>query len=178
MKARNWRRTARGMVMCAAVALSAKAQRGAPQYSGDDHLRLLTFQVTIDPSVVNWGEVCFAVEPGYAVNAHTPTDQTIVPTTLQVPKWNGGLLAQDQMWPATTDVALRGTVQKTLQMYTGNLCVKTALMTQTSGQRFAGKLVYQVCSVTSCSKVRKFKFDVPVKLKSAPLNGNPFPQHN
>src|SRR5262245_52234601 len=90
------------------------------------------------------------IAPGWHVNAHTPRDQFLIPTTLAVTP-PPGMQAGEVVWPAPIERKLAFGGDKALLLYEGTVPLKVPLSGAPTGARtMRASLRYQACDDSRC----------------------------
>ena len=131
-----------------------------PAAAHAERVSLETDSFTVQAGKPSWIELRFRVNPGLHINSHTPADETLIPTTLQVDGGPSSQLLRTE-FPAGTPYRLQIGQGETLSTYQGEFAVRLQISVAAQGQTIlAGKLHYQACDTASCLPAR----DLPLRL--------------
>lgn len=113
------------------------------------HVELLTDSATIVAGKPEWVELRFRVDPGLHINSHTPHDELLVPTSLQIEP-AAGLKVLGQEYPAGVPLHLEVGSGEVLSTYQGEFRVRVQLVASKGEPVASGNLRYQACDNKAC----------------------------
>ncbi len=153
------------------AALPACALRGQEIHLGDDvpgasalrrgHVELLSDALQLKAERPAWVELRFRVDPGFHINSHTPHDELLVPTVLDVTGAEQ-VRTLGQEYPAGVPLRLEVGNGETLSTYQGEFRVRLQLLAAKGDHLLTGALKYQACDARSCFPPRSLPFKVAV----------------
>lgn len=122
--------------------------------------------------------VAVQIEHGWHVNAHEPTFDYLIATTLEIApaEPNGGLSLGAPIYPPHIEQAFSFTDGKTLRVYEGTALIgleaRAARDLAPGVRRLTGRLTVQACNDTSCLAPAKLpiEIDVPIASAGEPVN--------
>jgi hypothetical protein len=128
------------------------------------HVELETSAATVRAGVTDWVELRFQVEPGMHINSHTPKDELLVPTALEV---NGGpVKVVKQEYPAGIPLRLDVGAGEVLSTYQGEFRVQLQVLAAAKGEaELTGTMRYQACDAHSCFPPKSLPVRVVVTAK-------------
>lgn len=128
------------------------------------HVELETPAATVKAGAAEWVELRFQVEPGMHINSHTPKDELLVPTALEVS--GGPVKVMKQEYPAGIPLRLDVGAGEVLSTYQGEFRVRLQVMAAAKGDaELAGTLRYQACDAHSCYPPKSLPVHVAVTAK-------------
>ncbi len=132
----------------------------SPAHARVERVSLDTDSFTLPAGKPGWIEVRFHVASGFHINSHTPGDETLIPTSLQVdPAANLHLLHTE--FPQGIPFHLQTGSGETLNTYQDEFHVRLEIAAPARGESLlTGKLHYQACDTAACFPPR----DLPVRL--------------
>lgn len=144
-----------GLFVLAATAGSISAQEISldfPRPTENSHAQRVT--VDEDPQAIvagraDWIELRFHVAPGFHINSHTPHDEMLIPTSLEVPR-SSMYQVQQEIYPAGEPLRLSIGTGETLSTYTGGFRIRVQVTAPKGENTFVGALHYQACNAASC----------------------------
>ena len=124
------------------------------------HVGLDTESATVDAGRPGWIELRFHVDPGFHINSHTPHDETLIPTSLQLDNPRELRLLRTE-FPEGTPFHLAVGSGETLSTYQGGFRVRLQITAPAHGETtLTGRLHYQACDSAACFPPR----DLPVRV--------------
>jgi hypothetical protein len=132
--------------------LAARAQEiqfGEAPVAHKGHVELLSDAVEVragEPQVV---ELRFRVEDGFHINSHTPKDELLIPTVLQLNAANGVKVVGEQ-YPKGSTFRLPLGSGETLDVYQGEFRVSVRVVVPKGSSTLVGVLKYQACDNAVC----------------------------
>lgn len=106
------------------------------------------------------------VKEGYHIQAHTVTDEFLIPTTLEI-NGNENLIVGKQTFPKAKKFKLEGT-KEDLNVYDGSFEINIVFETQKTIQKgkyaMNAKLHYQACDSKSCLFPKVIDFIIPIEI--------------
>jgi DsbC/DsbD-like thiol-disulfide interchange protein len=140
------------VALVAVLGLSASAQEiqlGAAPVAHKGHVELLSDAVDVkagEPQVV---ELRFRVQDGFHINSHTPNDELLIGTALQLNPANGVKVVEEQ-YPKGSTFRLPLGSGATLDVYQGEFRVSVRLVAPKGSSTLTGALKYQACDNAIC----------------------------
>jgi DsbC/DsbD-like thiol-disulfide interchange protein len=113
------------------------------------HVELLSDAVAVkagEPQVV---ELRFRVQDGFHINSHTPKDELLIPTELQLNAASGVKVAGEQ-YPKGSTFRLPVGSGETLDVYQGEFRVTVKVVAPKGSSTLVGVLKYQACDNAVC----------------------------
>lgn len=113
------------------------------------HVELLSDAVEVkagEPQVV---ELRFRVEDGFHINSHTPKDELLIATALQLSPARG-MKVVDEQYPHGSTFRLPLDSGGTLDVYQGEFRVSVRLVAPKGSSTLTGLLKYQACDNAVC----------------------------
>jgi len=113
------------------------------------HVELLSDAVEVkagEPQVV---ELRFRVQDGFHINSHTPKDELLIPTVLQLNAASGMKLVEEE-YPKGSTFRLPLDKTETLDVYQGEFRVSVRLVAPKGSSTLTGLLKYQACDNAVC----------------------------
>jgi hypothetical protein len=128
------------------------------------HVELETAAATVKAGAADWVELRFQVEPGMHINSHTPKDELLVPTALEVS--GGPVRVVKQEYPAGIPLRLDVGAGEVLSTYQGEFRVRLQVLAAAKGDaELEGTLRYQACDAHSCYPPKNLPVHVAVTAK-------------
>lgn len=112
------------------------------------HIELETQTVLVKANRPDWVELRFRVDPGFHVNSHTPHDELLLPTVLDLTPAQG-VKVTAQEYPAGIPLRLDIGSGETLSTYQGEFRVRVQVLAQ-GAAALDGALRYQACDAHAC----------------------------
>jgi hypothetical protein len=131
------------------VPLHAQIQFGEAPVAHKGHVELLSDAVEVmagEPQVV---ELRFRVQDGFHINSHTPKDELLIPTALQLNP-AGGVRVVGEQYPKGSTFRLPLGSGETLDVYQGEFRVTVRLVVPKGASTLIGVLKYQACDNAVC----------------------------
>lgn len=128
------------------------------------HVELQTDAVQVKAGKPDWIELRFRVDPGMHVNSHTPHDELLVPTQLEV-QGAEALKVVGQEYPAGVPLRLEVGAGETLSTYQGEFRVRLQVVASKGDSVLSGALRYQACDARSCFPPKRLPVRVTVSAK-------------
>ena len=155
-----------GLVACV---VGSGRVRGQEIHLGDPPARaaqrqyvvLRTDAVEVTAGKPDWVELRFFVEPGKHINAHTPHDELLVPTGLEV-TGDARVKVVGQEYPAGVPMRLDVGAGELLSTYQGEFRVRVEVVAARGDAVLTGWLRYQACDARSCFPPRGLPVRVAV----------------
>ncbi len=113
------------------------------------HVELLSDNVQVIAGAPQVVQLWFRVEEGFHINSHTPKDQLMIPTRLQLDS-AGGVKVIDEQYPAGASFQLKMGSGELLSVYQGRFSVSVRLVAPKGESTLNGVLHYQACGDASC----------------------------
>lgn len=135
--------------------------------SSANHSQRVTFfpePMLVRPNQPEWIDLRFRVAPGFHVNSHTPGDETLIPTSLQLgesPQYR----VLKQVYPPGTPLRLAIGAGQVLSTYQGEFRIRLQIVAAKDNGIVAGSLHYQACNAASCFPPRELPFSVPLSTR-------------
>lgn len=123
------------------------------------HVELETDAATVRAGHPDWIELRFRVDSGLHINSHTPHDELLIPTTLNL---NGSapIRVIGEEYPAGLSLRLNIGSGETLSTYQGEFWIRLQVVVPKGSSVLDGTLRYQACDNESCFPPRQ----LPVKV--------------
>lgn len=134
---------------------------GAQLQARRQHVEPLTASLQVKAGRPAWVELRFRVQPGFHINSHTPHDELLVPTTLDLTASSGTRLA-GQLYPPGLPLRLDAAGGETLSTYQGEFAVRVQVAAPRGEAELRGTLSYQACDARSCFPPRKLPLQVSI----------------
>jgi len=119
--------------------------------------------------------VVVAIQQGYHMNSHTPSEAYLIPTTLTATP-PAGFKVVDTMYPPGKQIKFQFS-EKPLDVYSGSVTVKLKLAADASAPVGAATipvvLRYQACNETTCLPPTKVPIDVKFSVAAAGTAAHP-----
>jgi hypothetical protein len=125
------------------------------------HIVVLSDAVDVEAGKPQVVELRFRVDPGFHINSHTPHDETLIPTVLQLDAADG-LQVQDAGYPAGTPFHLSTGAGETLDVYQGEFRVRLRITARKGALSLTGGLRYQACDNAACYPPRTLPLRIAV----------------
>jgi len=106
-------------------------------------------QVTVTARKPSTVALHFRIAPGLHINSHTPSGDSLIPTTFSVPA-SSGVHLETASYPEGTVVALMLDPKTKLSVYTGDFIVQARIVAAPGDHLVEGKLRYQACDNNEC----------------------------
>ena len=116
--------------------------------AGRQRVGLHTDSVAVKAGKPDWVELRFQVDPGLHINSHTPHDELLVPTALEV--GGGAVKVVGQEYPAGIPLRLEVGQGEVLSTYQGEFAVRVQVLAPKGDGMLEGVLRYQACNARSC----------------------------
>ncbi len=123
------------------------------------HVELETDALQVRPGRPDWIELRFRVDAGFHINSHTPKDELLVPTELQVVD-TSQLRISGQQYPAGVPLRLDVGEGEVLSTYQGEFRVRLQVTAKPGEGVLDGTLHYQACDARSCFPPRSLPVHV------------------
>lgn len=155
-------------LLCVCSALVAQdIQMGEPrQPRGKDHVHLVSDTVEVKAGREEVVELRFRVDDGYHINSHTPKDELLIPTELQINDVKGGAHAGfrvvQESYPTGSSFRLKIGAGETLDVYQGEFRVQLRMVASPGASTMTGALHYQACDNAACFPPRTLPVQVAV----------------
>jgi hypothetical protein len=94
-------------------------------------------------------ELRFRVQDGFHINSHTPKDELLIATALQISAANGLKVVEEQ-YPKGSTFRLPLASGETLDVYQGEFRVSVRLVVPKGSSTLTGALHYQACDNAVC----------------------------
>ncbi|MGA7342276.1 MAG: protein-disulfide reductase DsbD domain-containing protein [Terracidiphilus sp.] len=142
----------------AALALGALAAQGQIVPAGaqshvadgpDAVAYLFPEQVTVAAGRPSPVALHFRIAPGLHINSHTPSDNTLIPATLNIPV-SSGVRLDAASYPAGTEMSFPIDPKTKLSVYTGAFVIQARIVAAPGDHLVKGRLRYQACDRSEC----------------------------
>jgi DsbC/DsbD-like thiol-disulfide interchange protein len=130
-------------------ACSQQIQFGLTPAAHHGHVELLSDNVQVIAGAPHMVQLWFRVEDGFHINSHSPLDQLMIPTRLQLDV-AGGIKVIGEHYPAGTSFRLKMGSGTLLSVYQGKFPVSVRLVAPKGESTLNGVLHYQACGDASC----------------------------
>jgi DsbC/DsbD-like thiol-disulfide interchange protein len=137
------------LAMTCAPSVAQEIQLGPAAAPHKAHVELLSDAVEVkagEPQVV---ELRFRVQDGFHINSHTPKDELLIPTALQL-NAASGMKVVDEQYPKGSTFRLPLGEGATLDVYQGEFRVSVRLVAPKGSSTLTGLLKYQACDNAVC----------------------------
>ncbi len=125
------------------------------------HVELLSDTVEVKAGAPQLVELRFRVDDGFHINSHTPKDELLIPTALQLNTASGVKVVSEQ-YPKGSTFRLPLGSGETLEVYQGEFRVSLHLVVSKGSSTLTGALRYQACDNASCFPPRTLPVIVAV----------------
>ncbi len=125
------------------------------------HVELLSDDVQVIAGVPQVVQLWFRVDDGFHINSHTPLDQLLIPTRLEMNP-AGGTKVIGEQYPAGSPFRLKMGSGELLNVYQGRFAVNVRLLAPKGESTLKGVLHYQACGDASCFPPRALPVMVAV----------------
>ena len=135
--------------MACAPLVAQEIRLGDAPVAHKGHVELLSDAVEVkagEPQVV---ELRFRVQDGFHINSHTPKDELLIPTVLQLNAASGMKLVEEE-YPKGSTFRLPLDKTETLDVYQGEFRVSVRLVAPKGSSTLTGLLKYQACDNEVC----------------------------
>jgi DsbC/DsbD-like thiol-disulfide interchange protein len=139
---------------------SHPASKPKPQYV----TYLFPEQVTLPAGKPSPVDLHFKVADGLHINTHTPKEESLIPTTLNLPETSGVHL-EKAVYPAGSPYSFPDQPQEKLIVYTGEFTIHTQLTASKGNHLVQATLRYQACSNNTCLPPRSVPVAIDVIAK-------------
>ncbi len=146
------------LVVLGSAAKAQGIQLGDAPVAHKGHVELLSDAVAVmagEPQVV---ELRFRVDDGFHINSHTPKDELLIPTVLQL---DGAKVVGEQYPKGSTFRVPLGSGE-TLDVYQGEFRVSVRVVVPKGSSTLTGALRNQACDNTACIHPRILPVTVAV----------------
>jgi hypothetical protein len=113
------------------------------------HVELLSDAVEVKAGESQVVELRFRVQDGFHINSHTPKDELLIPTVLQLNAASGMKLVEEE-YPKGSTFRLPLDKTETLDVYQGEFRVSVRLVAPKGSSTLTGLLKYQACDNEVC----------------------------
>jgi DsbC/DsbD-like thiol-disulfide interchange protein len=113
------------------------------------HVELLSDAVEVKAGESQVVELRFRVQDGFHINSHTPKDELLIPTVLQLNAASGMKLVEEE-YPKGSTFRLPLDKTETLDVYQGEFRVSVRLVAPKGSSTLTGLLKYQACDNAVC----------------------------
>ena len=124
-------------------------------------VELETDAVQVRAGRPDWIELRFHVAPGYHINSHTPHDELLLPTVLELEPIDPVRIV-GQEYPAGIPLRLDVGAGETLSTYQGEFRVRLQLVAAKGDAVLAGVLRYQACDARACFPPKRLPVRIAV----------------
>jgi hypothetical protein len=150
-----------GKAICAVVAALSCAALAAHGQIVPDHAQrqsaaksdavvyLFPEQVTLPAGKPSPVALHFRIAQGLHINSHTPSGDSLIPTTFFIPS-DAGARLDGASYPSGADFALLLDSSEKLSVYTGDFVVQARLVAAPGNHLVQGTLRYQACDNREC----------------------------
>jgi DsbC/DsbD-like thiol-disulfide interchange protein len=118
-------------------------------------------QVTLPAGKASPVALHFRIAPGFHINSHTPTDESLIPTTFSVPSSTGVKLASAR-YPVGEEYILPLDPSTKLSVYTGEFSIEARLIAAHGNHLVQASLHYQACDKSACYPPRTITVPIDV----------------
>ena len=147
------------------VAAAQEIRFDLPRGTSESHTQRVTLDEepqTISAAKPQWIELRFHVAPGFHINSHTPHDDMLIATSLELAR-SPAYQVQQQLYPDGQPLELKIGAGQTLSTYTGDFRVRVQLVAAKGAGTLVGMLRYQACNAASCLPA----LDLPIRVSLA-----------
>ncbi|MGB6745490.1 MAG: protein-disulfide reductase DsbD domain-containing protein [Terracidiphilus sp.] len=144
-----------GFVALGFAALAAHGQivptgaQSQPVAKPDAVAYLFPEQVSVAAGKASAVALHFRVAPGLHINSHTPSGDSLIPTTFSIPS-GAGVRLDAASYPAGAEITLIVDPQTKLSVYSGEFVVQARIVSAPGNHLVEGKLRYQACDNREC----------------------------
>lgn len=103
----------------------------------------------------------FRVSPGLHINSHSPSGDSLIPTTFSIPA-DAGVRLDAAHYPAGAEITLAVDPGTRLSVYTGEFVVQAQIVSAPGDHLVEGKLRYQACDNRECMPPRTITVPIDV----------------
>lgn len=150
-----------GCALGCAPLYAQEIQLGGAPVAHKGHVEMLSDAIEVkagEPQVV---ELRFRVDDGFHINSHTPKDELLIPTALQL-NAASGVKVVDEQYPKGLTFRLPLGSGETLDVYQGEFRVSVRLVVPKGSSTLTGALRYQACDNRACFPPRTLPVMVAV----------------
>ena len=133
------------LIACAQIQLGGIDR---PAQAKKQHVELLTDSLQLTANKPQDVELRFRVESGFHINSHTPKDELLIPTRLNL--YAGSMHIGDEQYPAGSHFHLAIGNGEDLDVYQGEFRVMLRIEAPKGTSTLTGSLRYQACDTASC----------------------------
>lgn len=109
----------------------------------------------------DWIEVRFRVDPGIHINSHSPKDELLIPTSLQLSPAEP-LKVLRQEYPGGIPLRLEIGSGEVLSTYQGEFAIRLQVLLPQDQATLSGTLRYQACDAHSCFPPKALPVNVSI----------------
>ena len=135
--------------MACAPMVAQEIQLGSASGPHKAHVELLSDAVEVKAGEAQVVELRFRVQDGFHINSHTPKDELLIPTALQL-NAASGMKIVDEQYPKGSTFRLPLDKTETLDVYQGEFRVSVRLVAPKGSSTLTGALKYQACDNAVC----------------------------
>lgn len=150
-------------LLCMAVPAMAQIQLGGFDRAAQakkQHVELLTDSLQLTANKPQDVELRFRVEPGFHINSHTPKDELLIPTRLNI--YNGSVHIENEQYPAGSHFHLAIGAGEDLDVYQNEFRVMLRVEAPKGATTMTGSLRYQACDNASCFPAKSLPLQIAV----------------
>lgn len=103
----------------------------------------------------------FRIAPGLHINSHSPKDEFLIPTVLNLPA-DSGVRLDSANYPSGVDYVLPADPKTKLNVYAGEFTIQARLTAQPGDHLVQAKLRYQACDQTQCMPPRTITVPIDI----------------
>jgi hypothetical protein len=151
-------------LLLVSIAQAQTIQLDRPAHTAKQNVALIDDSATVEAGKPDELELRFRVQPGMHINSHTPKDELLLPTTLQLTGTNGVSILGEE-FPAGEKLHLAIGAGEMLNVYQGEFRVLLRVKARAGESTLTGALHYQACDTASCYPPRTLPVNIVVTAK-------------
>jgi hypothetical protein len=106
-------------------------------------------QVTVVAGKASPVNLHFRIAAGLHINSHTPSEDSLIPTTFSIPEGTTVKL-EGATYPAGVGLTLPADPKTKLSVYTGEFAIQARIVAMPGNHLVEAKLRYQACNQSQC----------------------------
>lgn len=144
-----WSALAIMMSLCGVLRAQEIQLGDAQDQARKGHVLLLSDSIVLSAAPTQTVELRFRVADGFHINSHTPKDELLIPTELELDSRDGVIVLNEQ-YPKGSAFRLAIGSGETLDVYQGEFRVTVKLTAAKGAALLTGSLRYQACDNAAC----------------------------
>ena len=137
-----------------------------PAYHSSDFVQITVPEISAKSGTTTTVVVAVNVQNGYHIQAHTLSDEFLVPTAIEV-RGNQEIMLEEQRFPEGKSLILAGSPDP-LYVYDGHVEVRLVVHVDEVAPKgrtgLRATLQYQACDTKSCLSPRTIDFVIPIEV--------------